>query len=485
MRAKMTGLVMATPEQLRAALRHDFCSFAQKSFQEIFGGQLFDMNWHIEAIAYQLEQLEAGAEHRCVVTLPPRSLKSFLISVAWVAWLLGHDPSVKVIVVSYSADLAEQLAHWCRKIMRSVWYRKLFPKTRLAPDRQSISDFQTTAGGGRLSTSIGGPLTGRGGDYIIIDDPQKADDAQSETLRRTVINWITNTLFSRLDNKQHGRILLVMQRLHEEDLAGYLIEKGWPELRLAAIAPEDEEVALSPTRTYRRQKGEALHTAREPLETLLAIKADMTSHHFQAQYQEDPVPATGNMIKADWLRYYDTPPTPQPGDKIIMSLDTANEDNLSADYSVFLVALQRGRKIYVLDVVREQLAFPALCRRFAKLDQHYRPHTILIENAASGRQLLQRLREDSAYDATVLSITPKDSKIVRMDGQTDRIEGGELLLPVEADWLAVFKRELLAFPNGKKDDQVDALSQLLRHTARHRDEGIGFCEIGDPYAPFI
>ncbi len=148
----------------------DFLSFLAKAFEEVTGGATLSPNWHHDAIANQLAEVEAGRSQRLIVTMPPRNLKSIAISVAWVAWMLGRDPSWKFVCVSYSNDLALKHARDCRRIMRSDWYRRVFPRTRLAKGEQAEGDFATSAGGGRLSTSVGGTLTGRGGDIVIIDD---------------------------------------------------------------------------------------------------------------------------------------------------------------------------------------------------------------------------------------------------------------------------------------------------------------------------
>ncbi len=183
------------------------------------------MSFHIDVLLAELEDMRLGKLNRLAVALPPRSLKSVIISVGYVAWLLGHDPTLKIITVSYGQDLADKLAQDCRQIMQSAWYRRLCPATALAPKRQSLAAFETTLGGGRFSTSVGGTLTGFGGDYIILDDPMKPDEAMSDVERANTNNWIQHTLFTRLNDKREGRILIVMQRLHEDDVIGNLMDK--------------------------------------------------------------------------------------------------------------------------------------------------------------------------------------------------------------------------------------------------------------------
>lgn len=171
---------------IRALQRRDFGSFLIRAVPWINGGADLQFNWHLDAIAYQLERVAAGDCRRLLVTMPPRSLKSITASVAWVAWMLGRDPTLNFVCVSYSGELAAKLARDCRSIISSAWYRELFPGSVISDKRSATHDFEMTAGGGRLATSITGTLTGRGGDLIIIDDPIKPDEAMSETTRNAV-----------------------------------------------------------------------------------------------------------------------------------------------------------------------------------------------------------------------------------------------------------------------------------------------------------
>jgi hypothetical protein len=228
---------------LAALLRSDLRFFIWKSFQTILPGTPYLPNWHIDAIVYQLMRVHAGEISRLLINQPPRSLKSISVSVAYVAWLLGRDPTRRVIVVSYSNDFAAELHRQFRMVIDAPWYRALFPGMR--PAKDSGTELVTTLGGSRYATSVGGTLTGRGADLIIVDDPLKAEEALSEAARKRVIEWYAGTLVSRLNDKQKGPVVVVMQRLHENDLAGYLIEHGgWHHLDLPAIAVEASLIEL-------------------------------------------------------------------------------------------------------------------------------------------------------------------------------------------------------------------------------------------------
>ena len=214
----------AAKRMLRHLLKSDFCAFVEKTFGTVCPDQQFWPNWHLEAIAHALERVVGGETKRLIILMPPRNLKSICASVALPAFLLGRDPTRQIICVSYSADLAAKHARDCRAVMMAPWYQSAFPSTRIDPAKSAETEFMTTRRGFRLATSTGGTLTGRGGDTIIIDDPMKPADAQSEARRLECQQWYSNTLLSRLDDKVNGVIILVMQRLHVDDLAGYLMQ---------------------------------------------------------------------------------------------------------------------------------------------------------------------------------------------------------------------------------------------------------------------
>ena len=220
---------------LRATLYASLNAFVRKVFSALAPGQTFVRSWHLEAIAYQLERLRRGEIRRLIINMPPRSLKSISASVAFPAFVLGHDPTRRIICVSYSGDLAKKHANDFRAVAEARWYQDLFFGMRIG-QKDSESEIELTARGFRLATSVGGTLTGRGGDLIIIDDPLKPDDAYSEVKRTAANEWFTNTLMSRLDDKRTGAILIVMQRVHMDDLTGFVqsLSDDWTVLSLPA-----------------------------------------------------------------------------------------------------------------------------------------------------------------------------------------------------------------------------------------------------------
>jgi hypothetical protein len=237
-----------------------------------------------------------------------------------------------VIVVSYSADFGAELHRQFRMVINSAWYAALFPQVKWAKD--TGFEIVTTLGGGRYATSVGGTLTGRGADLIILDDPLNASEAYSEAARKRVIDWYDGTLVSRLNDKETGSFIGVMQRLHEEDLAGHLREQGgWDCLELPAIALDDEAIPLGHGLTHCRRAGDILHPERESRAALEAIRVEIGSLLFSAQYQQRPTPPGGAMIKRNWVRRYIERPRREDVLQIIQSWNTAMKGGPVNDWS--------------------------------------------------------------------------------------------------------------------------------------------------------
>lgn len=450
---------------LDAVLRNDFGAFVQRVFQTVSPGDPFEPSWHHRAIDWELSEVEFGHNRRLIINVPPRSLKSIITSVAWPAWLLGHEPTKEIVCISYSAPLGLKLARDCRRVMESEWYRRVFPGSRL--QRKAEHDFQTIAGGGRYTTSVDGTLTGRGGSLVIIDDPMNASEIESEVARKKALEFFRVTAISRLNDPRTGAMVVVMQRLHEDDLAGNLLETcRWRHLCLPAVTEETRQVRLGLNELHEWRAGELLQHGRFTHEFLADQKAEMGSSHYSAQYLQAPVPAEGLMVKREWLTFYDLPPGPEAGGQIVQSWDTATKTGVFNDYSVCVMARVIRNKVYILDVFRQKLEFPALKANVLRLAREWRAKVLLIEDAASGQQLLQVLRQEQP--ANVPSPLPRPAttdKRTRMAGQTARIEAGDLVLPKEAPWLASYLHELLGFPQTRHDDQADATVHILSWSA--------------------
>ncbi|MDD3150658.1 MAG: phage terminase large subunit [Candidatus Gastranaerophilales bacterium] len=467
---------------LNSLLRADFKSFVIKVFNEVSANSKYLDNWHIDVICHELMNVFENKQNRLIVNIPPRYMKSIICSVAFPAFILGHNPKASIIAVSYSDELAQKLAFDCRKILESNWYKEIFPQAKLSKSKKSISDFETIKGGGRYATSVNGTLTGRGADYIIIDDPIKPMDALSDLIREKTNDWYGSTLYSRLNNKNDGKIIVVMQRLHEDDFTGYLLEtdSSFKHIKIPAIAEKDENWVIkdrigNKEKFFIRQKNEPLHSDREDLTKLFQSKEYMGEFNFAGQYQQNPMPREGGVIKKKWLQFYnETALFKSIGNGeievncIIQSWDTASKIQEHNDYSVCITILRDiNDKNYVLNIYRNKLVFPSLIRKIAQKyetekEKYKRKIEILIEDKSSGTSLIQALNKD--YQLYPKAIKPEYDKETRLISVSHLIENGNCLFPAgKPHWWFDFENELLRFPKAKHDDQCDALSQALHH----------------------
>jgi predicted phage terminase large subunit-like protein len=453
---------------LRAFLRKDLSAFVQKAFAALEPGIAYQHNWHIDHLCWQLSRVARGEVRRLIINVPPRSMKSITVSVAFTAWAMGHDPAKRIICVSYAGDLARKLSIDTKTVLDSPWYRELFPRMRLATKRPRHMELVTSEQGYRFAAGMTGAILGRGADLIIVDDPIKADDALSAAERRRVNEAFDNTLLTRLNDKKTGAIVIIMQRLHQDDLVGHVLAKGdWEVVSLPAIASENAVYQLSddPEDVYVRRAGELLHEEREPREALEEIRRAQGSLTFSAQYQQAPVPPEGNILRREWLRYYAEPPS--HFDFKVASWDTASTLSENADYSVGTVWGVKELRYYLLDRVRGRFEVPELRRRVLDLAQRWDVDQTVIEDGDMGRAIVQDLRHAGAYRVVLKKV--RFDKQARFLAQSARFESGEVHVPNDAPWLAEWLDELLAFPNGRHDDQVDSTSQALEYlTARTR-----------------
>ena len=449
--------------QYPEVLRRDFTAFSHRAFRELNGATPYLGNWHLDVMAAKLEAVRRGEVTRLAIALPPRHLKSHMVSIAFAAFVLGHDPARQIICASYSQDLADKLSRDCRGLINAGFYRALF-ETTLAPDKQAVAEFATTRGGFRLATSVGGVLTGRGADLIIIDDPLKAEEAWSDARRKAVNEWFDTSLLSRLNDKTKGAIVIVMQRLHEDDLIGHVTAKGgWELLSFPAIAEADVSYAIDTAygpRNFTRAAGEVLHPTRESKETLDRLRAQMGSAAFLAQYQQAPCPREGVMVKTRWFPRYELNELPRDFEQRVISCDTANKASELSDYTVFTVWGVKNKHLWLLSVLRRRMEYYELKRVLKEQIALHRANVVLIEDRASGTQLLQELKCERS--AGVRACEPVGDKQMRLWAQCATMEQGLVHLPREAPWLDDYLRELTSFPNSKHDDQVDSTTQAIQ-----------------------
>ena len=453
-----------TAAQFDALLRNDFGFFVRRCFLELWPNTEMKWNWHLDLIVSRLEAVRRGECRRLIINMPPRGAKSLCASIAFPAFILGHDPTAQIIAASYAQDLSDKLSRDTRTIMSAGWYKRAFG-THLNAKRPALGELLTTAGGSRLATSVGGTLTGRGGNLLIIDDPLKPADALSDVQRAGVNLWHDNTASSRLNDKNTGAVVVIMQRVHENDLVGHLLAQGeWEVLSFPAIAEVDEVHHIETFRgsyIQRRAAGEALHHERESLERLDEIERTMGSYNFAAQYQQRPAPAGGGIVRIDWFQTYD--PASKPRYKrVIQSWDTASKIAHTSDFSVCMsLGVTHDDDIHLIDVFRKKLEYLELKNKVCELAALFKPQTILVEDHSSGTQLYQELRLKGLPN--LIAINAKGDKKMRMWLQASIIEAGKVFLPAQAHWRAAFLHEFEMFPNGRFDDQVDSMSQALAH----------------------
>jgi len=471
-------MTMMTPSDLLTALYcNNLCSFVERSFYELNPGREFYYGHHIRAICYQLERVFRGEVRRLLILMPPRHLKSHCVSVVFPAWAMGRDPMKKFVTISYGASLAETFSRQSRHLLQTDWYRAVFPELLIDPAKASVEELLTTKGGLRLTTSIGGALTGKGGDILIIDDPMKADEVSSETRREANWEWFNSTAATRLNSPKEGAIIVVAQRLHEGDLPGRLIATGdWDFLVLPAIETRERKIDLSDTMVWPRAPGNILLPEHMGKDELDQYQRSMGHRAFEAQYQQNPTPAGGNIIRAEW--FGTIPPNLRRSDYegIIQSWDTASVPGESNDHSVCTTWGLIGNHIDLLDVHRTQQLQPDLLREAARLRHLWKPNLLIVEAVGAGRGVYDHLREQDPIG--IRPHKPKLGKVERMALQSPKIERCEVRLPQSAPWKAVFLSEVVAFPNGKYDDQADSMSQALfaldrqlgelRHCSRYK-----------------
>lgn len=445
---------------LNLAYRREFQVFLIKVFALLEERQTpLQLSWYIRAICHALTDALERDGARWVITVPPRHLKSIAAAVAFPAFVLGRDPTRKIMVATYSQELARLHATQSRAIMHTPWYRELFPGTRISEDGDRMLEILTTAGGGRKAVSVNGTVTGFGADFFIIDDCLKADDARKEAVREETRAWVDGTLLTRANQLGGGAVISISQRLHEADVAAHLLEKGYRELCLPAIAEKDERIPIGGEVVHHRKVGDLLGRPGHDRAKLEAERVNLGAQVFSAQFQQNPVAPEGNLIRMEWFETYDEPLPREQYHKVVQSWDTAVSDGPNSDYSVCTTWGFRDGKWSLLDVLRQRLAYPDLKAAVLRLHQQWKADKVIIELAGSGHSLWHEFRAERRFKPIMMKVT--EDKETRVNGVTGQLSAGRVLLPVSAPWLEAFRTELRSFPYGKHDDQVDSMTQFL------------------------
>jgi len=431
---------------------------------------------HID-IAVRLEKFSQAVANkespRLMLFLPPRHGKSELASKTFPAWHLGQYPRHEVIASSYAADLAMDFSRKVRGILADPDYSKVFHDTKLDKKSQSAERWNTSVGGGYVAAGVGGAITGRGAHIGIIDDPIKnREDAESASNRQKIKDWYTSTFYTRL--APGGGILVILTRWHDDDLAGWLLEQQqtggdeWEVVKYPAISTADE---------FYRKRGEPLHAERYPLESLERIKRAVGERDWSALYQQNPVPDTGAYFQKDWFRYYEKEP-PRDKMKIYQAWDFAIGQAEHNDYTVGVtIGVAQDDKVYLLNVCRGKWDALEIVEKIIDEYVAFKPQIVGVERGqiemALGPMLNKRMQERKVIFGTELLKTGRRDKQARARPLQARMQQGMVLLPKHADLTIELKNEMLRFPAGTHDDQVDAFAwcfQMLDKFTIHRDQ---------------
>ncbi|RYG20177.1 MAG: hypothetical protein EON96_01535 [Caulobacteraceae bacterium] len=474
----MNRLSLSPGDVLIAGARQDFGIFLELTFGLLNPGVDLRKGWYVGAMVQSLTEVATGSCRRLQITVPPRHLKSITTTVAFSAWMLGRDPAYRILCASYGQELAAELSRDFRKLVKSNLYSAIFPVAATSIIRDTETQMRTAQGGGRMAVGVGGAVTGFGADLIIIDDLMKAADASFPEARAKAQRYVDETLLTRLNNKAEGAVVAIQQRLHEDDVSAHLSAKGgYRHLDLPAIAVRDEIIPLPHGRLHARRIGDILNPDRESSEVLDQIRQDLGPRVFEAQYQQNPTPAEGDVIRWDRIQFYDEDPIDfrttegrRTLSRVVMSWDCADSIAPGADYSVGTTWGYDDGVWRLLEVVRVKLAYADLLARVRAERRKWRADLILVEDASVGPALLDMLSQDMrglsdpqhhARYCQRLKISPRLGKVERYAAASDPLYSGLARLPRQATWLEDLRKEMMGFPNARHDDQVDSLSQFL------------------------
>lgn len=416
---------------------------------------------HTLPLTAALEDALAGISPRLIVAEPPRHGKSLPVSELFPSYALGRFPSCKIIQASYGERLINKFGRSTRDLVSSDLFRWVFG-FGITPDTSSFQYFTTQLGGEYVSTSIGGGggSTGFGANIIIIDDPFKnRKQVESPVYRQQVISWLVSVAYQRLEDFEDGRpgiIIINATRWHPNDLTGYvrreMAGENWRYIAMPAVS-DPQGRPCNPT----DPDAIPLFPAKFNLERYQKIKEAIGSYEWESQYQQNPSPPKGGIIQVEWFQRYNV--LPAFGD-VVQSWDTAQKDRLTSAYSTCGTFHASATKSYLANMFREKLQYPELKRAVKNLAERDRPSAILIENKASGIQLIQELRSETSLP--IIGIEPDADKVVRAFTEAAGVEAGLVFLPELAPWLSDFESEIRSFPGGEYADQVDTLTQFLR-----------------------
>jgi len=444
-------------------------------------------NWHIDMLCEYLEAVSNRQILRLIINIPPRYMKSLLTSVFWPTYTWTIHPHTRWLFASYAQSVSTRDSVKRRDLVSSQWYRSLWgDKVTIAKDQNQKTEFQNTAKGYMMSSSVGASITGAGGDYIVIDDPLDPKQALSDIQRDTANRWIDQTISTRLNDKRRGVIVLIMQRLHERDVTGHLLSKkddtgvpDWHHVSVPAEATKKTTIQFPVSKTkVERNTDDLLWPQKEDREILDRQKRAMGSYAYAGQYQQSPAPLEGGLFKKQWWRFYQPSLLPQESvEQLVQSWDMSFKSAQDNSFVVGQVWARVGVNRFLLDQVRFHGDFPKTVQAVVGM-KHKWPHStaILIEDKANGPAVISTL---NSTIQGIIAITPKGSKEARAAAVSYQVEAGNIQLPNPEDcpWVEEFMLECEQFPNAEHDDQCFVAGTKI--STLYGDKPIEKVRIGD------
>lgn len=471
-------------EMLNAICRESFEAFASKAFTILEPNTPFEHSWHFTCICQHLEATFRGEMPRLIINLPPRTLKSYLVARAFPAWVMGKTPSAKFISTSYGYEVTEQNAMACRRIMKSPWYKQLFPKTEISPDLDRNTHFETTEGGQYYAASALSPITGIGCDYMLGDDLIKPMEAGSATIRNSTNQNIRQTLFSRFNDKRTGRFILVMQRVHEEDPTGHLLKDGgYVHLKLPAEAKSPINIELN-GKVWKMKEGDLLFPARLSREILDQTRLDMSEIHYVGQYLQEPVPVGGGEFKEEWMQWYQAGSIKPKNMNLAILVDAAGGEELNkkkkktSDWTVMIViGLAPDNNYYVLDMIRDRLNPTERIDTLFMLHRKWngltgKPPKVGYEKYGmmTDTHYIKEKQKQDSYHFPIVELGGRTMKEERIRQLIPDMQNGRWYYPAtltyvdsegrKFDLITEIKDEMASFPRARWDDILDAQSRV-------------------------
>jgi predicted phage terminase large subunit-like protein len=421
-------------------------------------------SWHLDALCDHLQAVFEGRIRLLLVNIPPGHMKSLIASVFWPAWMWARKPTHRFLFASYGASPSPALRDSvkCRTLIESDWYRQHFSHHwRMADDQNAKGYFRNTLQGERLSLHVGSG-TGFRGEGMLVDDPIKAADAHSKVKRAETIRWWDETMSSRLNDMETGWRVVIMQRLHEEDLSGHVLRQGgYEHLCLPAeFDPKRRSRTSIGWEDPRSRAGELLFPAKFSAPVLARARIELGSNGFAGQYQQVPVGDTGNVFQAEWFRRYRAPPA--SFDELLQSWDLTFKATKGTDFVAGQVWGRKDTSYYLLDRVCDHMSYMQARQAMRDLSAKW-PKTSakLVEDKANGPAIIDDLRN---VLSGLVPVHPEGSKIARAHAVSPLVEAGNVFIPEPdvAPWVHDWLQQVAHFPHAENDDEVDAMTQALR-----------------------